>query len=63
MELPVCQKCKKAVLVPLSDYGQQSGGEVRYKAWACINQSCRFLLKIRNGEVSYERIPPDRPLS
>jgi hypothetical protein len=34
----------------LSDYGGQ-GAAVHFKAWVCINPSCGFNLKIRNGDI------------
>ena len=48
--LPTCQKCKTASLVPLSDFGSQ-GAAIHYKAWACINPQCGFNIKIRNGDL------------
>ena len=48
--LPTCQKCKTASLVPLSDFGSQ-GAAIHYKAWACINPTCGFNIKIRNGDL------------
>ena len=38
------------MLVPLSDYGGQ-GAAVHYKAWVCINPTCGFNIKIRNGDI------------
>ncbi len=49
-QFPPCHQCDDGVLVPLSDFGGQ-GSAVHYKAWVCINPSCGFNLKIRNGEV------------
>jgi len=34
----------------LSDYGGQ-GAAVHYKAWVCINPTCGFNIKIRNGDI------------
>jgi hypothetical protein len=51
---PLCLKCEKGVLVPLSDYGRE-GASVRYKAWVCTNPGCGFHLRIDNGEVSVGR--------
>ncbi len=48
--IPKCLKCDVGSLVPLSDYGGQ-GASVHYKAWVCINPSCGFNLKIRNGDI------------
>jgi hypothetical protein len=45
-----CLKCDIGYLVPLSDYGGQ-GAAVHYKAWVCVNPSCGFNLKIRNGDI------------
>jgi hypothetical protein len=53
-ELPVCQKCKEGVLLPLSDYGRD-GASITFKAWACSNASCGFNVRIDNGELSYGR--------
>ena len=47
---PKCMKCETGYLVPLSDYGGQ-GASVHYKAWVCINPTCGFNLKIRNGDI------------
>jgi len=47
---PRCRECDEGVLVPLSDFGAQ-GAPVTYKAWVCINPTCGFNVKIRNGEV------------
>jgi len=47
-----CRKCKKGVLLPLSDYGRD-GAPIRYKAWVCINPDCGFNIRIDNGEISY----------
>ena len=49
-DYPNCQSCDAGVLVPLSDFGGQ-GSAVHFKAWVCINPSCGFNLKIRNGDV------------
>lgn len=49
--LPKCQRCGKGDLVPLSDYTRE-GTPIPYKAWACTNPKCRFVIKIRGkGEV------------
>jgi hypothetical protein len=47
-----CLKCKKGVLLPLSDYGRD-GAPIRYKAWVCNNTDCGFNIRIDNGEISY----------
>jgi hypothetical protein len=47
---PTCQKCRSAQLVPLSDFGGQ-GAAVHYKAWVCVNPTCGFNIKIRNGDL------------
>jgi hypothetical protein len=44
--------CSDGRLVPLSDYGTE-GASVLYKAWACINPSCGFQLRIDKGQVTY----------
>jgi hypothetical protein len=54
MELPTCMKCGEGRLVPLSDYGTE-GASVTYKAWACINPTCGFQLRIDKGQVTYGR--------
>jgi hypothetical protein len=51
-EFPVCLKCNKGHLLPLSDYGRD-GATITYKAWACSNPDCGFSLRIDNGEISY----------
>jgi hypothetical protein len=48
---PKCQKCG-GQLVPLSDFSNNSVS-IRYKAWACTNQSCRFFVVLRGGDVYY----------
>jgi hypothetical protein len=52
MELPKCMSCNEGRLVPLSDYGTD-GASVLYKAWACINPTCGFQLRIDKGQVTY----------
>ncbi|MCK4549810.1 MAG: hypothetical protein KAU49_06560 [Candidatus Krumholzibacteria bacterium] len=47
-----CLKCKKGVLLPLSDYGRD-GAPIRYKAWVCNNPDCGFNIRIDNGELSF----------
>ena len=49
---PVCLKCGKGVLLPLSDYGRD-GASIMYKAWVCSNPECGFSIRIDNGEVSF----------
>ncbi len=51
-EYPVCLKCEKGRLLPLSDYGRD-GATIKYKAWVCSNPDCGFSLRIDNGEISY----------
>ena len=52
--LPQCLACKKAVLIPLSDYGRD-GASIHFKAWACSNPECGFHVRIDNGELSIGR--------
>ena len=54
ISFPRCQKCPTGVLVPLSDYGRD-GATILYKAWACINPTCGFNLRIDNGDISFGR--------
>ncbi len=54
LTLPLCQKCKVGVLIPLSDYGRD-GATIEYKAWACTNPGCGFNIRIDNGDISYGR--------
>ena len=49
-----CLRCKKGVLLPLSDYGRD-GAPITYKAWVCSNPDCGFNLRIDNGEISQGR--------
>lgn len=49
---PKCQKCGKGVMVPFSDFGPNSVS-IKYKAWACTDQECRFFIVLRGGEVYY----------
>ena len=53
-ELPICRKCDRGTLLPLSDYGRD-GAPITYKAWACSNPECGFNIRIDNGELSYGR--------
>jgi hypothetical protein len=53
-EFPLCMKCNKGRLLPLSDYGRD-GAAITYKAWVCANPECGFSLRIDNGEISYGR--------
>jgi hypothetical protein len=53
-EFPLCMKCNKGRLLPLSDYGRD-GATIKYKAWICTNPVCGFSLRIDNGEISYGR--------
>ena len=57
MTLPQCPRCKKQVLLPLSDYSE-SGGSIMWKAWACPDVRCAFSIRIDNGRISYETIKP-----
>jgi hypothetical protein len=52
---PVCRKCERGVLVPLSDYGRD-GAPITYKAWVCTSPDCGFNLRIDNGEISLGRV-------
>lgn len=52
-EFPKCPRCNKFVLLPLSDYGQDSGGSVTYKAWVCMDVNCGWTLRIDKGQASY----------
>ncbi len=54
IEFPICQKCGKGRLLPLSDYGRD-GAAITYKAWVCANPECGFSIRIDNGEISYGR--------
>ena len=49
-----CVKCKKGVLLPLSDYGRD-GAPITYKAWVCSDPECGFNIRIDNGEISIGR--------
>ncbi len=51
-EYPVCLKCDKGHLLPLSDYGRD-GATIKYKAWVCSNPDCGFSIRIDNGEISF----------
>lgn len=56
-EFPLCLKCGKGTLLPLSDYGR-NGATIKYKAWVCSNPDCGFSLRIDNGEISYGKPIP-----
>jgi len=51
---PMCQKCGKAPMLPLSDYGQE-GAAVIFKAWACSSPACSNVLRVDKGNVSWDR--------
>lgn len=51
-EFPLCLKCDRGNLLPLSDYGRD-GATITYKAWVCSNPDCGFSIRIDNGEISY----------
>jgi hypothetical protein len=53
-EWPQCQRCRKGVLLPLSDYGPQ-GNDIPFKIWVCHNPTCGFSLRIDKGQVSFGR--------
>jgi hypothetical protein len=53
-EFPLCLKCDRGNLLPLSDYGRD-GATINYKAWVCSNPDCGFSIRIDNGEISYGR--------
>lgn len=52
MEWAECQKCNVGFLLPLSDYGPE-GAAVKYKAWACINPKCGFVIRVDKGNVTF----------
>ena len=47
---PICRKCGKGDLVPLSDYGTE-GASILYKAWMCTNPACGYNIKIHKGNL------------
>ena len=51
-EWPRCQRCRKGVLLPLSDYGPQ-GNDIPFKLWGCHNPAFGFSLRIDKGQVSF----------
>ncbi len=51
---PSCLKCRKGLLLPLSDYGRE-GAAIRYKAWVCSSPDCGFNIRIDNGEITFGR--------
>ena len=53
-QYPLCRKCEKGSMLPLSDYGRD-GAPITYKAWVCSNPSCGFNVRIDNGEISLGR--------
>jgi len=55
LEFPKCPKCKVSILLPLSDYGNEAGGSILYKAWVCVDTRCAWTLRIDRGQVSYTR--------
>ncbi len=59
LEWPTCVKCGEGQLVPLSDFGPD-GASVTYKAWACTNPACGFLMKIQKGDAAYGKVAEAR---
>ena len=55
-DFPKCPKCKNQVMLPLSDYGHDGGGSVRYKAWICADVKCGYAVRIDKGKLSYETV-------
>lgn len=53
MELPLCPRCQRHVALPLSDFGGDSGGSVKYKAWVCMDSKCGWTLRIDKGTIQY----------
>lgn len=53
MKLPLCPRCAKFVVLPLSDFGGDSGGSVEFKAWVCMDSKCGWTLRIDKGTVMY----------
>ena len=53
-EWPRCQRCRKGVLLPLSDFGPH-GNDIPFKLWVCHNPDCGFSLRIDKGQVSIGR--------
>ena len=51
---PPCLKCRKGLLLPLSDYGRE-GASIRYKAWICSDPDCGYNIRIDNGEITFGR--------
>jgi len=54
-EFPKCPRCKVVQIVPLSDYGSDTGGSVKYKAWVCLDERCGWTLRIDRGNISFTR--------
>lgn len=54
-EFPFCPRCMKFKIVPLSDYGSDTGGSVKYKAWVCLDDRCGWTLRIDRGLISFTR--------
>ncbi len=51
---PACLKCRKGLMLPLSDYGRE-GAPIRYKAWVCSSPDCGYNIRIDNGEITFGR--------
>lgn len=49
---PKCEECRKGVLLPLSDFHHQ-GASIPYKAWACSNHQCGFVMVIDKGDIQW----------
>jgi hypothetical protein len=48
-----CLVCKRGVLLPLSDFGPE-GASLIFKAWACSNPKCGFVIRIDKGQLAHE---------
>jgi hypothetical protein len=54
-EFPKCPRCNRFQIVPLSDYGSDTGGSVKFKAWVCLDERCGWTLRIDRGLISFTR--------
>jgi len=59
VEFPKCPRCGEHVVLPLSDFGGDSGGSVMYKAWVCMDKDCGWTLRIDKGTISFSRRRPE----
>jgi hypothetical protein len=59
MDWTKCLACNKGVLLPLSDYSHE-GAMIIFKAWACSNNKCGFVLRIDRGQTTFDFVGKEK---